>query len=129
MSPIYTHVGVALVVGGIAGATGWIVNGWRLGIELEGRQSALNAVRAQAEIAADALGRCNTGVEAVNTAGRAMRAATAELVRAARAKGDQYAGELAAVRQLLAKQTPTRPDGQPANCSDAWREIERLTQQ
>lgn len=119
---------IALAAGIAGAAAGWTVNGWRLGVELEAVQRDRDHQKAQGAVTADALGRCNAGVDAVDKAGKAMTAATAALVKAAKDRGSKYEGELAAIHDALKKPTPTKPGGQKADCGDAWRKIERRAQ-
>jgi len=100
---------------------------WAL-IERSGRLSCkIETVElsAQVKVLSASLERQNTGIDATIAAGNDARAAIRLLLVAA--------GKLAAGRQsiidevngILAKPTPTKPDGKPYGCDEAWSEIEK----
>jgi hypothetical protein len=103
---------------------------WAL-IERSGRQSC-EIENVQLEIQVQVLGvaieRQNAGVDAVNKAGVAVQAGVKQLLAAADRANAGRASLLGDIREVLNRPTPTRADGKPAGCEDAWLEIEKRVQ-
>lgn len=81
------------------------------------------ALRAQSDVLADSLGRCNAGVEAAAKAGIAAQGDVKRLVAAAEKAATRTEAARRDIRTILSKPAPTRPDGKPKDCIDAIAEI------
>lgn len=103
---------------------------WAL-FERSGRLSAkveVVTLKAQADVLADALTRCNTSIENAAKAGQEAVTETRRLVGLAErafARTEALRGE---IRGIVSKPTPTRPDGKPRDCTDALQEIRARVQ-
>lgn len=98
---------------------------WAL-IERSGRLSGeveLVALRAQQQVLADSLGRCNAGVENAAKAGVAATAETKRLLAMAETALLKNAAVREEIRGIVNRPPPVRADGKPKDCGDALSEI------
>lgn len=104
--------------------------GWAL-IERSGRLSLkveVVTLKAQTDVLADALTRCNTSIENAAKAGDAAVAESRRLVGLAEAAFKRTEALRADIRGIVSKPTPVRPDGKPKDCGDALAEIRAKVQ-
>lgn len=103
---------------------------WAL-IERSGRLSAkveVVTLKAQTDVLADSLTRCNTSIENAAKAGEAALTETRRLVGIAEKAFARTEALRIEIRGIVAKPTPTRPDGKPKDCGDALSEIRAKVQ-
>lgn len=115
----------AAVVFGAGVTAGWTANGWKLGRELADQKVELVTITAQAQICADKMTTQNAAVGAVGDLGLQLRKGTKDLLDAIGKGSAGQKAQIASLEAVLAKPPPQRPDGKPADCGDAWREIEK----
>jgi hypothetical protein len=108
------EIAIVAVLLVLAAAGGWMLNGWRLGAELELR-------RAQAKVFESDVKACNAGVELARKAGEDGRALGRRLLAEAERLNAGNVATIASLEQLL-----ERSEKPGASCEDAWREIEAL---
>lgn len=104
-----------------AGLTIWAL--WERGERL-GAERDVTFYRAQAAVLGDKLDACNRSVETVARLGETIRSDVRNTLADVRKAGQPLRNEVAAIAEMLRRPPPVRPDGQPADCNDAWREIE-----
>lgn len=80
-------------------------------------------LRAQTDVLADSLGRCNAGVERLGKAGEGAIAETKRLLAMAERAMERTAALRNEARAIVSKPPPTRADGKPKDCGDALAEI------
>lgn len=98
---------------------------WAL-VERSGRLSAkveLVTLKAQTDVLADSLKRCNEGVERAAAAGQAATAETKRLLALVERGLERTAALRDEARSIVSKPTPVRADGKPKDCGDALTEI------
>lgn len=115
--------GALLVVA--LGLTTWALleRSGRLSLEVEAV-----TLRAQSQVLADALGRCNDGVRDLAKAGDTAVEETRRLVGIAE---KALAGTKALredIKTIVSRPSPKRADGKPKDCSDAMKEIRARVQ-
>lgn len=115
---------VAAVVFGAGVTAGAVVNGWRLGVVVAEGEKALSIAQTEVRICGGRLATQNTAIDAVADLGAGIRkdidVALSSIEKGATGQRQQ----LEELRGLIARSPPVRPDGKPAGCGDAWREIE-----
>lgn len=117
MWAVYAIAAAGIYLSGFG--TGWQVNGWRFGVEVEHLKGEVRQAVAQGNILGAAVRTCNASVEAGAKAGKAAVAQGAQLLEAARAAAAGSRANADRLDQLLAKGTPPG-----AGCAEAWRVIE-----
>lgn len=127
-NPLTVAIAAAVIfaVGTVTGfATGWQVNGWKLGKELAEVRGDLRVMTAQAQICADKLQTQNEATDALGALGDLIRGGTRSTLDAIEKGAAGQRAELGRLRGLMGKPTPTKSDGTKSDCNDAWREIEQ----
>lgn len=118
-------IGAAALLAMVLALTAWAL------LERSGRFEAkadVARLEAQTKVLADSLGRCNAGVEAAAKAGAASVADTKRLLDMAGRAMERTAAMRDEVRAIVSKPAPTRADGKPKDCGDAWQEIRAKAQ-
>lgn len=105
-------------------ATGWQVNGWRLGKEIATLEGKIIGLRAQVAVCGESLQRQNEAVGALGALGEQIRKGNSHLLAAIEKGSAGQRAQIGALQGLLDKPTPNNPDGSKAGCAEAWREIE-----
>lgn len=115
--------GVLLVL--FLGMTTWAL------FERAGRMSLkveVVTLKAQRDVLADSLGRCNTRIENAGKAGEAAVAETKRLLSMVEIGLVRMAAMRDEARAIVSKPPPVRPDGKPKDCTDALGEIRQKVQ-
>lgn len=122
----------ALLIGALALAVVCLsLFAWAM-IERSGRLSLkveVVTLKAQTDVLADSLGRCNAGVENAAKAGAAAVGETKRLLSMAERMLERTAAAREEIRQIVSKPPPVRADGKPKDCVDALAEIRKKGQQ
>lgn len=84
---------------------------------------------AQVAVLADKLNTQNTAVDALGSLGNQIRGDVKTGLAKIGAAEAARAAKFAELADLIKKPPPVRADGKPADCADAWREIERRSAQ
>lgn len=132
VNPLYLALAAAAIaaVAGAAGfSAGWSVNGWRLGVQVQERETTIAMRDGRIREVELGLRTCGQRIETQNQAIAGWQAAAAE----AGGKGDiarRAADEAAAKLQpdlvrLQALIGSRRPDGRPIDCGEAVAEIRK----
>jgi hypothetical protein len=98
---------------------------WAL-IERSGKYAAerdAEHFKAQSDVLADSLGRCNAGVENAAKAGTAAIGETKRLLAMAETALLKNAAVRDEIRGIVSRPPPMRADGKPKDCADALGEI------
>jgi hypothetical protein len=120
-----TMVYVAAAIAGVSyvagGYSGWTLNGWRLGAELEQAEHERDHWRDQSAVVADAARSCSAGVDQAKRAGDAAVAAGDELRAAAKRLNLPLEQTVSRLERLVSgAMTPE----QAADCGWAWQQLE-----
>lgn len=98
-------------------AGGWMLNGWRLGKELQRLED-------QGRVLVVAVNACAASVENGKRAGDAAIATGQQLLDEARRQAIGGRQAVQRIEALIAKKPPARADGKPAGCDEAWDKLE-----
>lgn len=119
-----TIVYAALAIGAVAGSAGayggWMLNGWRLGVQVAQAERDRDHWKAEAAIVAAAVKGCNASVDASKAVSDAAIAATGEL-KAAAARLSVPAEKEVRHTETIIERRPTLE--QAGDCHWAWVEI------
>lgn len=122
---------VLLVLAAVLAATfgagmtaGWTINGWRLGVDLAKQETVTVVAQTEAKACGQQMTAQNTAVAAVEALGLRIQGDTKATLQAIESGAVSQRQQLGGLRGLLAKPPPTNPDGSPAGCGAAWRDIE-----
>ncbi len=118
MWAIYAIAAAGIYAAGAA--TGWQVNGWRLGVEVAHLEGEVRQAVAQGNILGEAVRTCNAGVEEARVAGQGARALGAQLLDEARRIGAPARAQADRIEALLKKAPPPGAD-----CGEAWAHIQQ----
>jgi len=117
---VYVALGIAAVSYAAGGYSGWTLNGWRLGFELEHVKRERDTAVDQGVVLAEATKACSAGVTRVEKLSAAAMTQGEVLVAEARRLHAGGVVTAAKIENLLKQPTPAGAD-----CNSAWKEIEK----
>lgn len=112
-------IAAAILAGG-GFATGWAVNGWRLGGELERTRSERDLAISTGKQLAEATKACSAGVERVSKLSDDAIGNMRRMLEESRRLHGAAQGQVQRLEDLLKQPTPTGAD-----CNRAWDQIEK----